>query len=106
MFAVFVWIRASLHRIRSDQILEFGWRWLLPLSLVNLAIAFWLRLSIWPGDEWPLLIPGLITAIALTLFIILGIDEDKSAMEGRTRPYSVYTESKGPASPRSHDRRS
>jgi len=69
-----------------------------------LAIAFWLRLSIWPGDEWPLLIPGLITAIALILFIILGMDEDKSAMEGRTRPYSVYTESKGPASPRSHDR--
>ncbi len=104
MFAIFVWIRASLHRIRSDQILEFGWRWLLPLSLVNLAIAFWLRLSIWPGDEWPLLIPGLITAIALILFIILGMDEDKSAMEGRTRPYSVYTKSKGPASPRSHDR--
>ncbi|MBT4059237.1 MAG: NADH-quinone oxidoreductase subunit H [Euryarchaeota archaeon] len=103
MFAVFVWIRASLHRIRSDQILEFGWRWLLPLSLVNLAMAFWLRISVWQGGEWPLLIPVLITAIALILFVILGIDEDTSELEGRTRPYSVYTESKGPASPRSHE---
>ena len=30
LFAVFVWIRASLHRVRTDQILEFGWQWLLP----------------------------------------------------------------------------
>ena len=103
LFAVFVWIRASLHRIRTDQILEFGWRWLLPLSLVNLAIAFWLRLSVWEGDEWPLLIPSLITAVALVLFIILGIDEDKSQLEGRSRPYSVYTDV-GPAAPGSHER--
>ena len=104
IFAVFVWIRASLHRVRTDQILEFGWRWLLPLSLINLAISFWLRLSVWGGSEWPLLIPGLITAIALIMFIILGIDEDTSQLEGRTRPYSVYAGELGPASPGSHER--
>lgn len=103
MFAVFVWIRASLHRIRSDQILEFGWRWLLPLSLVNLGIAFWLRLSVWQGGEWPILVTGLITIIGLIVFIILGIDEDTSELEGRTRPYSVYSDV-GPAAPGSHER--
>ncbi len=104
MFAVFVWIRASLHRIRTDQILEFGWRWLLPLSLVNLGIAFWLRLDVWGGGEWPLFIPGLITAIGLVAFIILAIDEDTSELEGRTRPYSVFTGDVGPASPGSHEK--
>ncbi len=104
LFALFVWIRASFHRIRTDQILEFGWRWLLPLSLVNLGIAFWLRLSAWEGGEWPLFVPGLITAIALVVFVILGIDEDTSELEGRTRPYSVYTGEVGPASPRSHEK--
>ena len=98
MFAIFVWIRASLHRIRTDQILEFGWRWLLPLSIVNLALATWLRLSVWDGGEWSLAVPALISAIALVLFIILGIDEDKSQLQGRTRPYSIYTEI-GPAAP-------
>ncbi len=99
LFAVFVWVRASLHRIRTDQILEFGWRWLLPLSIVNLGIATWLRLSVWNGSEWPLAIPGLITAIALVLFIILAIDEDQTQLQGRERPYSIQTEA--PASTRS-----
>ncbi|PXY70817.1 MAG: hypothetical protein CXX83_00955 [Methanobacteriota archaeon] len=99
LFAVFVWIRASLHRIRTDQILEFGWRWLLPLSIVNLGIATWLRLSVWNGSEWPLAIPGLITAIALVLFIILAIDEDQTQLQGRERPYSIQADA--PASTRS-----
>ena len=67
MFIFFVWFRAALHRVRTDQILEFGWRWLLPLSLVNLAIAAALRLWVYDGinEEWPILIPVLITSISL-----------------------------------------
>ncbi len=101
MFAVFVWVRASLHRVRTDQILEFGWRWLLPLSLVNLGIAVWLRLEVWQGDTWPPLVVGLITAIAVGLFVLLAIDEDPTALEGRERPYSVHVKA-GPAGPGTH----
>ena len=32
---VFVWARFSLARIRTDQILEFGWRILLPLAVLQ-----------------------------------------------------------------------
>ena len=53
LFAFFVWIRASLHRIRTDQILEFGWLYLLPLSMVNLVIATFLRLEVWTDSGWP-----------------------------------------------------
>ncbi len=101
MFAVFVWVRASLHRVRTDQILEFGWRWLLPLSLVNLGIAVWLRLGVWQGDTWSPLVIGLITTIAIALFVLLAIDEDPTALEGRERPYSVHVKA-GPAGPGTH----
>lgn len=40
MFAViflFIWARATLPRFRFDQLLTFGWKILLPLSLVNIV---------------------------------------------------------------------
>jgi len=39
VFIVFVWITWSLPRVRIDQILNIGWRRLLPLSLINIIIA-------------------------------------------------------------------
>lgn len=32
-----VWIRASWPRLRYDRLMEFGWKWLLPLGLINIA---------------------------------------------------------------------
>ena len=34
---VFIWIRATYPRLRVDQIMAFSWKFLLPLSLINLA---------------------------------------------------------------------
>jgi len=36
---VFVWIRASLPRIRYDQLMAFGWKRLIPISLLWLVLA-------------------------------------------------------------------
>lgn len=32
-------VRWALNRPRIDQIIRFGWNWLLPLSIANLLIA-------------------------------------------------------------------
>jgi NADH-quinone oxidoreductase subunit H len=38
----FIWIRATLPRLRMDQLMRFAWKFLVPLSLANLAVAaFW-----------------------------------------------------------------
>jgi NADH-quinone oxidoreductase subunit H len=34
---VFIWIRATYPRLRLDQIMALSWKFLLPLSLINLA---------------------------------------------------------------------
>ncbi len=36
---VMIWIRASLPRFRYDQLMSFGWKVLLPLSVVNFMIV-------------------------------------------------------------------
>ena len=39
LIATFILMRASMPRPRIDQLLVFGWRWLLPLSLINLLVT-------------------------------------------------------------------
>ncbi len=39
VFAVFVWIRASLPRVRTDQLLRVGWNRMIPLALLSVVLA-------------------------------------------------------------------
>jgi NADH-quinone oxidoreductase subunit H len=42
MFAfigVFILLRASMPRPRYDQLMEYGWKFLLPITLVNLVVT-------------------------------------------------------------------
>ena len=36
---VFIWIRATLPRLRMDQLMNFAWKFMLPLALINILIA-------------------------------------------------------------------
>ncbi|MBA2368035.1 MAG: NADH-quinone oxidoreductase subunit NuoH [Candidatus Protochlamydia sp.] len=41
---IFMWVRATLPRFRYDQLMSFGWKVLIPLSLVNLIVTAYLTL--------------------------------------------------------------
>jgi NADH-quinone oxidoreductase subunit H len=39
MICMFIWIRATLPRLRMDQLMNFAWKFILPLALINLITA-------------------------------------------------------------------
>ncbi|MGA2277356.1 MAG: NADH-quinone oxidoreductase subunit NuoH [Terracidiphilus sp.] len=40
---LYVWVRGTLPRFRYDQLMNFGWRWLMPLAMLNIvATSLWL----------------------------------------------------------------
>ena len=35
----FIWVRATLPRLRYDQLMSFGWKILLPLATLNALVT-------------------------------------------------------------------
>jgi NADH-quinone oxidoreductase subunit H len=47
LILLFFWLRTSLPRLRYDQLMAFGWKWMLPATLLNLLVTavlglFWM----------------------------------------------------------------
>jgi NADH-quinone oxidoreductase subunit H len=42
LIAMFVWVRSTLPRLRMDQLMNFAWKFMLPMGLLNLLdVAVW-----------------------------------------------------------------
>jgi NADH-quinone oxidoreductase subunit H len=68
----FIWIRATLPRLRMDQLTRFAWKFLVPLALINIAnSAFWSLTADWNGPlqilRW-----GIGVAVVIVPFVVLG----------------------------------
>ncbi|MEI6776183.1 MAG: NADH-quinone oxidoreductase subunit NuoH [Chloroflexales bacterium] len=78
-FFVMVWIRGAYARLRIDQLMDFGWKFLIPLTLVNIfSAAIWVGLTKWGAAEGLAFVEGWspltrwAVAFAVTLILNLG----------------------------------
>jgi NADH-quinone oxidoreductase subunit H len=39
MIALFIWIRGTVPRLRADQLMNFAWKFMLPMALLNIVVA-------------------------------------------------------------------
>jgi NADH-quinone oxidoreductase subunit H len=68
----FMWVRATLPRLRIDQLTRLAWKFLVPLALINIATAaFWSATFTWTG---PMQLVRWAVALALVAgpFLLLG----------------------------------
>jgi NADH-quinone oxidoreductase subunit H len=61
LIALFIWIRGTLPRLRMDQLMNFAWKFMLPMSLVNILAT----------GAWRLMAPGT-GRWAVCILIVLG----------------------------------
>jgi NADH-quinone oxidoreductase subunit H len=56
---LFIWVRSTFPRLRYDQLMQFGWKFLLEIAFVNLFIAGFMK-AIWPQPNgyWYILQAG------------------------------------------------
>jgi NADH-quinone oxidoreductase subunit H len=67
---VYVWFRATFPRFRFDQLMELGWKWMIPLALANIFVTGIVVLALPEGvGEVVLSIAGLLI-IAFTLVLL------------------------------------
>jgi len=39
LIAIFIWVRGTLPRLRMDQLMNFAWKVLIPIALLNLIVT-------------------------------------------------------------------
>lgn len=64
---VFIWMRGTLPRLRQDQLMNFAWKFVLPLTLLNLLVAALWRFL---GEGWERWV--VCSAILLLAYVVMG----------------------------------
>jgi NADH-quinone oxidoreductase subunit H len=67
---VFIWMRGTLPRLRQDQLMNFAWKFVLPMCLVNLLVTGLWRFM---DDGWPRWV--VCSAILVAAYVGLGLGE-------------------------------
>ncbi len=64
---ILIWVRGTVPRLRMDQLMNFAWKFMLPMALVNLVVA-----GLWRFIETTWVRWGVCGAIVLGTYALLG----------------------------------
>jgi NADH-quinone oxidoreductase subunit H len=66
---VYIWFRATFPRFRFDQLMDLGWKWMIPLALANIFVTGIIILAAPGAGEIALSIAGA-AIIAYTMYLL------------------------------------
>jgi NADH-quinone oxidoreductase subunit H len=92
---LFIWLRASLPRLRYDQFMALGWKILIPISLVWVMIVGTVRILRAEGyHSWAMILIAASTVAGFALLMsIRNLVRNRrrpSVPDGGTSPYSDF----------------
>jgi NADH-quinone oxidoreductase subunit H len=80
---VMFWIRATLPRMRVDRLMNFAWKYLVPMSIINIvAAAVWFECYIRAPRQMNWFMSSLLTAVILVpaFVVIVAINRREKAL--------------------------
>ncbi len=81
LIAGFIWIRGTLPRLRMDQLMSFAWKFMLPMTLLNIFVAGVWHFMAAGSARW-LLCAALL--VAPCVLLALGLEKGKKKIAMRT----------------------
>ena len=78
---VFIWVRGTLPRLRMDQLMNFAWKFMLPMALINIISAAVWHFMLHGYERW---LVGL--ALLVVPYVLLG----RGLMEGKKIEKRTY----------------
>jgi NADH-quinone oxidoreductase subunit H len=80
---VFIWLRGSLPRMRYDQFMALGWKWLIPIALAwTVAVATIRAISLDGGIDRTYLVAAFGVVVLFSLALLFLGDKDGDAESG------------------------